>query len=70
VAKHIEGIFPLCLAEKQNAELKRPMWGWGDSAAYGKSQTLHCLRESGSKLKLTVSPREKLNSFLTHRLAP
>jgi hypothetical protein len=32
------------------------------SRCCGESQALHCLGETGSKLKLTVSPREKLIS--------
>jgi hypothetical protein len=33
VAKYTEGTFLLCLeGEKENMELKKPMWGWGNSA--------------------------------------
>jgi hypothetical protein len=32
VAKYTEGIFPLCWGKGQNIELKKPMWGWDDSA--------------------------------------
>jgi hypothetical protein len=67
VAKHTQGIFPLCLGGRgagsdKTQSCKSPlMWGWGDSAAtIGKAR--RCLGETESKLKLTVSPREKLVS--------
>jgi hypothetical protein len=61
MAKYTEGIFALCLgwgrgAEKALVEVELL------SSPCGEGQAMNCLGETGSKLKLTVSLRERLIS--------
>jgi hypothetical protein len=63
VAKYTEGIFPLCL--RGGAEYRAEIAHTGVeqlSSPCGESQALHCLGETGNKLKMTDSLREKLNN--------
>jgi hypothetical protein len=68
VAKYTEGMFSLCL--RGRAELRAEIIHTGVeqlSSHCGKNQALHCLGETGSKLKMRVSPEK--SSSLTHSLA-
>jgi hypothetical protein len=64
MAKYTEGVFPLCL-RKGGAECRaeKALVGMGQlSSPCGERQALHYLGENRSKLKLKVSPKEKLIS--------
>jgi hypothetical protein len=53
-------ISPLPVGDQHNTELKKHVWGLGNSTAlWGKQCIALPWRETRSNLKLTVSPREK-----------
>jgi hypothetical protein len=63
VAKCMEGLFLLCLGGKGTTQSCKSQYkGGATQQSSGESQALHCLGETGSKLILTASPREKLIS--------
>jgi hypothetical protein len=60
VGKYIKNI-PLCLERKgKNTELKKPAWGWVTQQPLWGKPPRYCFGETRNKLKLKVSPREKL----------
>jgi hypothetical protein len=54
----MEGMSPLCLGGGTEHRAEEALV-WVEQAC---GQALHCLGETGSELKLTISPREKLIS--------
>jgi hypothetical protein len=63
VAKYKKEICPLCLGRGAKYRDEKACMGVELlNSSCGESQALHHLRETGNKLKLTISPREKLAS--------
>jgi hypothetical protein len=58
------GNISLVLVGGKNSELKKSVWVEWLSSFYRESQALYCFAETKSKLKLTISPKEKLISNL------